>query len=123
MTTEESFQALLDACPEDWQTRFVFADFLDERDDPRAEGYRALGALRLHSDLDRDTFWFGSISRRVRPEVFPASCFLPREWFGAIEAEYLDEVWLQFDSRREAEDALRRSGGGGRRRLVSIVAP
>lgn len=46
MTTEDDFQAALDARPNDWQTRLVFADWLDERDDPRAEGYRALGALQ-----------------------------------------------------------------------------
>lgn len=47
MTTEDDFQAALDVDPTDWQTRLVFADWLDERDDPRAEGYRAIGTLRL----------------------------------------------------------------------------
>ncbi len=47
MTTEDDFQAALDANPDDWQTRLVFADWLDERGDARAEGYRALGANRL----------------------------------------------------------------------------
>ena len=46
MTTEDDFQAALDADPENWQTRLVFADWLQERGDPRAEGYRALGVLR-----------------------------------------------------------------------------
>ena len=46
MTTEDDFQAALDTNPGDWQTRLVFADWLQERDDPRAEGYRALGLLR-----------------------------------------------------------------------------
>ena len=46
MTTEDDFQAALDANPDDWQTRLVFADWLEERGDPRAEGYRALGVLR-----------------------------------------------------------------------------
>ena len=43
MTTEDDFQAALDANPNDWQTRLVFADWLDERGDVRASGYRALG--------------------------------------------------------------------------------
>jgi uncharacterized protein (TIGR02996 family) len=46
VTTEDDFQAALDADPADWQTRLVLADFLQERGDPRADGYRALGALR-----------------------------------------------------------------------------
>lgn len=46
MTTEDDFQRALDAHPDDWQTRLVFADWLQERGDARAEGYRALGALR-----------------------------------------------------------------------------
>lgn len=46
MTTEEDFDTALDRNPEDWQTRLVYADWLQERGDPRAEGYRALGTLR-----------------------------------------------------------------------------
>jgi uncharacterized protein (TIGR02996 family) len=46
MTTEDEFQALLDTNPHDHHTRLVFADWLQERGDTRAEGYRALGALR-----------------------------------------------------------------------------
>lgn len=46
MTTEDDFQSALDADPSDWQTRLVFADWLQERDDPRAEGYRFLGIHR-----------------------------------------------------------------------------
>ena len=43
---EEAFQAYLDANPEDYLAREVFADWLQDRDDPRAEGYRALGQSR-----------------------------------------------------------------------------
>lgn len=50
MTTEDDFQLALDKNPTDWQTRLVFADWLQERDDPRAEGYRVLGTLRLAPD-------------------------------------------------------------------------
>lgn len=48
MTTEEAaIQAALDAHPEDWQSRLVLGDHLDEVDDPRGPGYRALGACRV----------------------------------------------------------------------------
>src|SRR5262245_22994715 len=46
MTTEDDFQNALDANPNEHHTRLVFADWLQERGDPRAEGYRALGRLR-----------------------------------------------------------------------------
>src|SRR5579862_8640416 len=38
---------MLDAHPDDYQTRLVFADWLEEHGDPRAPGYRALGALGI----------------------------------------------------------------------------
>ena len=41
MTTEDDFQTAIDAHPEDWQTRLVFADWLDEHNDPRG------GVIRL----------------------------------------------------------------------------
>jgi uncharacterized protein (TIGR02996 family) len=46
VTTEDDFHAALDAHPDDWQTRLVFADWLEEHGDARADGYRALAALR-----------------------------------------------------------------------------
>ena len=46
MTTEDDFQVALDTNPGDWRTRLVFPDWLPERSDPRADGYRALGVLR-----------------------------------------------------------------------------
>lgn len=46
MTTEDDFQNAIDASPDDWNARLVFADWLQEQGDPRAEGYRALGALK-----------------------------------------------------------------------------
>lgn len=53
MTTEDDFQAALDADPSDWMTRLVFADWLEEQGDPRADGYRALGLLRRrHARFD-----------------------------------------------------------------------
>lgn len=46
MNTEADFHAHLDAHPYDHTARLVFADWLQERDDPRADGYRALGTFR-----------------------------------------------------------------------------
>lgn len=110
MTTEDDFQAALDAHPEDWQTRLVFADWLEERDDPRAEGYRALGELRIHTLCNNlyPTWWNRSAEE--------SSGSLPADWFAQIvEAGAYHElrcrmgttqyVWVDFEARRAAEDA------------------
>lgn len=47
MTDEDAFQNALDADPGHWGLRLVFSDFLEERNDPRALGMRALGQLRM----------------------------------------------------------------------------
>lgn len=65
MTTEDDFQSKLDADPTDWQTRLVLADYLDERDDRRAAGYRALGQLRL-----RPYSWVSALKGNPSKVVF-----------------------------------------------------
>src|SRR3954452_8555626 len=86
MTTEDDFQAALDTHPDDWQTRLVFADWLQERGDPRADGYRALGLLRRcphHYTGDSPPSWGFD-----RAGVFPQDdeeITLPPDWFEAID--------------------------------------
>lgn len=90
MTTEQDFHAALDTRPDDWQTRLVFADWLEERSDPRAAGYRALGTLRKrpfvcgHDNPPSEDYtgaaWFGC---DLNPDE--ATFDLPEDWFGAIE--------------------------------------
>lgn len=99
MTTEDDFHAALDAHPEDWQCRLVFADWLEERGDQRAEGYRALGRSRCAPAKFR-SFWGyhpGSIKRELRDQ------WLPHDWF------YARSQWCSYfrghPSRRTAEDA------------------
>lgn len=114
LTTEDDFQAMLDADPTDHGTRLVFADWLQERDDPRAEGYRALGAMRCHADALHDlrndpvyTAWGWYISAR---DV--GGCgIIPSCWFGAIASFGKARIQrppmpaVYFRSRRAAEDA------------------
>jgi uncharacterized protein (TIGR02996 family) len=130
MTTEDDFQAALDANPDDWQARLVFADWLQERGDPRAEGYRALGALRrapypervrdpgpdrwgYHGGAGR-VLW--DAARGVRlpdPVPAPAWAALPAHWLKALQrlqrgrnADAGNRWWSgQALSRRAAEDA------------------
>jgi uncharacterized protein (TIGR02996 family) len=81
MTTEDDFQAALDANPDDWQTRLVFADWLEERSDPRAEGYRALALLPSRPHMYRRGQW--GFDRKGR---FPADGDdLPSDWFLKLE--------------------------------------
>lgn len=49
MTEEDHFQAHLDRHPEDAVARMAFADWLDERGDPRGPGTRALGIIGRHA--------------------------------------------------------------------------
>src|SRR5689334_8647213 len=45
---EAAFQAALD--PDDWTARLVFADWLEERGDPRAEGHRVIVAAHFNPE-------------------------------------------------------------------------
>jgi uncharacterized protein (TIGR02996 family) len=102
VTTEDDFQKQLDAHPDDHQTRLVFADWLHDRDDPRAEGIRALGArgmrLRTLSIAIEDVAWkdwyFPEGDYADSREYTP----LPRDWIDALGGHL-------FMSRRDAEDA------------------
>lgn len=83
MTNESDFQNALDANPEDHQTRLVFADWLQERDDPRADGYRALGVLRrVPSDPHFGFLWNSDYGNRVCPSPY----VLPRDWYEPLDA-------------------------------------
>lgn len=109
MTTEDDFNRALDRDPSDWQTRLVFADWLDEHGDRRARGYRALGALRLWPityGYGRWVWVSGYVNHKPN-----SSMVLPSSWFKAVRS-FLGLVNLQFGpdyvgvlGRRTAEDA------------------
>lgn len=135
MTSEDDFQAQLDANPDDWQTRLVFADWLDERGDPRAGGYRALGfhrwrpyrvadeasvrgGYRLLDEYPHMAGWGvraeETSTYHERPVYAPA--ILPRDWFDAIlcprfqsaverDPNEFTQFWRYDFTRRLAEDA------------------
>jgi uncharacterized protein (TIGR02996 family) len=110
MTDESAFQAALDADPANFALRLVFADWLEERGDRRAAGYRWMGEQRKWPyDWSKnamitsfDTFdWFMEGSP-VQWKV-PDHCILPAElqpWFPA------NIYWPSYPSRRDAEEAL-----------------
>jgi uncharacterized protein (TIGR02996 family) len=117
MTTEDDFQAALDANPEDWQTRIAYAAWLQERGDPRAEGYRALGVNKLWGceSITRENVvewmpyqeavWF----RRDGPGD-DSHDDLPPDWFAALGNRERWFFWTKpwtnpYPNRRSAEDA------------------
>jgi uncharacterized protein (TIGR02996 family) len=114
VTTEDDFQAALDANPEDWQTRLVFADWLQERGDARAEGYRAMGALGLFPRLaptHPTRFGFTHPGNDRAPELKMEYAVLPHDWYDAARAAHPEPPrhhnpwWVNLPTRREAENA------------------
>lgn len=112
MTTEDDFQLALDANPDDWQTRLVFADWLQERGDERAEGYRALGVMRMypvmepHKNKHRRWQW----SRWATSVPALNHNYLGEKWNNATLMIGLNRIQgvLTFLTRRLAEDAAAR---------------
>lgn len=86
MVTEEDFQSALDLNWGDWQTRLVFADWLEERGDVRADGYRALGVLNLRpykpSSVKQCPYW---VRKSIREGSNAWVWELCRDWFDALD--------------------------------------
>lgn len=116
MTAEDAFQAVLDANPQDWQARLVFADWLDERGDPRADGYRMLGYARMapagpgneSQEGQQRWWWLETVTGRSH------SCNVKSYWYCHLTTKWCEappgfhQSWagerVVYDSRREAED-------------------
>lgn len=114
MTSEEDFQTMLDANPDDHATRLVFADWLQDRDDPRAEGYRALGANEFHAcdslpatGSRRKKKWLPRLETCWFCGAFAEPHWkLPQDWFDALGRRDGGEEWTRdYENRRAAEDA------------------
>ena len=113
MTTEDDFQRALDAQPTDWHTRLVFADWLQDRCDPRAAGYRAIAAQQRRPlpgpHLKREAWWWCSSTASLNQ----AHNALPGDWFELLPSGEGSKVFWPLltetggnKSRRECEDAL-----------------
>ena len=104
MTTEDDFHALLDANPEDWMTRLIFADFLEERGDERAEGYRALGMWKVYPERHDKTELFFCYWKQ-----FGGESTLSEDWFLLITPSRgnpsPDSYMRSRSTRQELEDA------------------
>lgn len=112
-TTEDDFHRMLDANPDDHHTRLVFADWLQERGDPRAEGYRALGKVRVRpwdQDLgeqynNEPGYTHSQNQQVVAGDPRYVAHALPYDWFRQIEGDNSNPSWTFHNSRRDAEDA------------------
>ena len=115
-TTEDEFHKLLDQNPEDHTTRLVLADWLQEHDDPRAEGYRALGILRRRpnpmSVSGNKQHFFGNKEADHFGDNLTTyeHTMLPKDWFmllnpepDSIPPDFI-RAWKHFDNRKDAED-------------------
>lgn len=101
MSTEDDFQRLLDANPDDHHTRLVFADWLDDRGDPRAAGYRALGvADRGPRRSASGWYWYARWPRVPDIRRGDGHSTLVGDWWDAAVGKQ-----KAFASRREAENA------------------
>jgi uncharacterized protein (TIGR02996 family) len=123
MTTEDDFQTALDANPTDWQTRLVFADWLDERGDLRGPGYRALGMMRnapdhFSGDGGHAWTWWKGARGLCRHE------YLSADWWELLTGGDEDsEMTREYLTRRAADDAAARAfaelSPGRRSRLLA----
>lgn len=117
MNEEAGFQAALDANPDDFQTRLAFADWLRERDDPRADGYQVMGELRMRpaSDTDGEVWTFGSQSHTYETTVgwailnkkwlLPGSWLVHMKKYHQLDWDYdVRPWWRREDSREKMEN-------------------
>lgn len=113
MTSEElAFTQALDAEPKNHWLRCVFADWLDDRGDPRGPGMRALGRLELRSiftgwnqTVDADVWLLGRDDNCKYEDCLGG--FLPVPWWEALEVQQIGNFkwWRYYASRAAAEDA------------------
>lgn len=90
---------------DDWAdrtARLVLADWLQDRDDPRAEGYRALG-LGGYATIET---WFNGFYYSTPGD----STDLPEDWFDLLEGEVRRSgghyvKWRDYPDWRSADEA------------------
>lgn len=90
MNDEAAFQDYLDAHPDDWHARMVFADWLDDRGDARAAGYREMGRCKLWAFCPDPIhypswcYWASEAVAVMYPDTYTRHA-LPAVWFAAVD--------------------------------------
>ena len=87
MTTEDDFQRQLDADPNDHFSRGVLADWLEERDDRRAAGYRCLSAMRRRPHVCSVGITFHNGTGSCDGDLSEEES-LPQDWIDAMVGEF-----------------------------------
>jgi uncharacterized protein (TIGR02996 family) len=115
MSDEGPFHAAIAARPDDGINLLVFADWLDDRSDPRAGGYRAMGRGPLWTKSYGLFTWLKS----DRPHGGPTPRELPADWFEALEGwvcvlsdgtpTHDSDEWRDFYTSAAAFDAAARA--------------
>ena len=80
---EVAFHAALNADPADQVTRLAFADWLHDRDDPRAAGYAAMVALGLRP-MQNGSFALWNWRYFQNPPAHLRASVLPRDWYESL---------------------------------------
>lgn len=101
MSDEDAFQAKIDENPEDGLPRLVFADWLEERGDPRAEGYRAMVAIGWvpyflsdpNEDGLRDEWSCGNYPSPADRNGDKST--LPQSWWAEVQAMHVESAPYQ----------------------------
>lgn len=101
MTTEDDFLAVMRVDHDDRTLRLVFADFLQDRDDPRADGFRAMTALGLCLITD---CWFNAANYLGRPPEDTTN--FPSAWFVLLnDGKFRNRTMINQSTVVAAKDA------------------
>ncbi|MCE9565027.1 MAG: TIGR02996 domain-containing protein [Planctomycetes bacterium] len=84
MKEEKAFLAAIRAAPDDNTVLLVYADWLEERDDPRGEYARLLATVRQHLGSDLDAI-LPILGRYIELE-----CKLPVDWMYRVNGKKFD---------------------------------
>jgi uncharacterized protein (TIGR02996 family) len=110
MTDEDAFQLALDADPSNHATRLVFADWLEEQGDWRAEGYRWMGANEkwpCPPERSKSNGWYSENRWHFWDQPFyKTEDYILCHCDGIAKGKW--EQW-EFDTRRECEEAICRA--------------
>lgn len=118
MTTEDDFWNAIEADRQDRLTFAVFADWLDDRGDPRGPVVRMLGVRGRRpcqvGEGETATFrWFDQsalntfpgINGGDRERLTRTGCVLPHDWYRKLPRAHVRDDWIQsrdFGSERGA---------------------
>src|SRR5207248_10469541 len=103
MSDDEFFQAALDRSCEDAAARLLLAEWLGERGDGQAAGYRRMGEAGMYPYFRNPTKW-GWVRVSAQSASAYARHLVAAE--DAFDAANGPNRWASYSSRREAEEAV-----------------